>query len=552
MPCPDNSTECLLRAILDTSSTPSIWNPLSFSFTAPIGLLALVFSILTIYQGIVSAGQGRLKATRRTIGPWAAYTQYLPDWKGLRLRATAHVPVLTMLELSKAFDIAEKTVEAAETSQYVPKRFAREERKTSIGSLYVYPATWVNLLELLNLHSLHLHLKREPCGADYLPSEVQAVPAYASVECLLFLSAAAGCDTLEMRDHYPQASGPTSHLAISIYPYLGPVALFQQSSVIVRKNLKTIRATASSYAQGKFMYKEAVIDPWKFDVKHLGAVFEPLIRKMTGIIKPEIYALMSLLVADSPRTVVVFPHGRMQIQHMLTKATQTLFSPGRESFGTFINNISRVITGRSGQLIQVTDWDFGQRCEYMSKPFLGVSWWGNNRNPKINLETDDSNRPQWLKLNSPDELATRGTPPIAKSLREHDLVILNGTLALCLDWLKDPQSLNSPYDGRTKSFHRLKIQFQLQEVDYWLKKNVGQEASVAISKILPEVYSELFVSQISPDLHEPNLSAADSCETPLRTLLIYRAILFGILLSTYIDNSIVLNTSLGQRVIRFL
>jgi len=84
------------------------------------------------------------------------------------------------------------------------------------------------------------------------------------------------------------------------------------------------------------------------------------------------------------------------------------------------------------------------------------------------------------------------------------------------------------------------------------KKNVGQEASVAISKILPEVYSELFVSQISPDLHEPNLSAADSCETPLRTLLIYRAILFGILLSTYIDNSIVLNTSLGQRVIRFL
>ena len=133
MPCPDNSTECLLRAILDTSSTPSIWNPLSFSFTAPIGLLALVFSILTIYQGIVSAGQGRLKGTRRTIGPWAAYTQYLPDWKGLRLRATAHVPVLTMLELSKAFDIAEKTVEAAETSQYVPKRFAREERKTSIG-----------------------------------------------------------------------------------------------------------------------------------------------------------------------------------------------------------------------------------------------------------------------------------------------------------------------------------------------------------------------------------------------------------------------------------
>lgn len=552
MPCPDNSTECLLRAILDTSATPSIWNPLSFSFTAPIGLLALVFSILTIYQGIVSAGQGRLKATRRTIGPWAAYTQYLPDWKGLRFRATAHVPVLTMSELSKAFEIAVKAVERAERPQYDPKRFAREEKKTSIGALCVYPATWVNLLELLNLHSLHQHLRREVCSADYLPSELQAVPAYASVECLLFLSAAAGCDTLEIRDQYPQASGPTSHLAISIYPYLGPVALFQQSSVIAPKNLKTVYATASSYAQGKFMYKEAVIDPCQFDVKHHGAVFEPLIRRMTGIIKPEIYALMSLLVADSPRTVVVFPHGRMQIQHILTRATQISFSPGRESFGTFINNISRFISGRNGQLIQVTDWDFAQRCEYMSKPFLGASWWGHNGKLKGKLETDDTSRPQWLKLNPPDQLAKQGSPPIAKSLREHDLVILNGTLALCLDWLKDPQSLNNPYDGRTKSFHRLKIQFQLQEVDYWLKQNVGQAASVAISTILPEVYSELFVNQGSHELQERAPSTADSYETLLRNLLIYRATLFGVLLTTYIDNSIVLNTSLGQRVIRFL
>jgi hypothetical protein len=55
--CPDNSTECLLRAILEANSGYN-WNPITFAFTAAIGALALIIAILTIFQGALAARPG--------------------------------------------------------------------------------------------------------------------------------------------------------------------------------------------------------------------------------------------------------------------------------------------------------------------------------------------------------------------------------------------------------------------------------------------------------------------------------------------------------------
>jgi hypothetical protein len=63
--CPDNSTECLLRAILNAQPSPGFdWNPLNFAFTAAIGVLALAVAITTVFQGFLSAGLERSRLLR--------------------------------------------------------------------------------------------------------------------------------------------------------------------------------------------------------------------------------------------------------------------------------------------------------------------------------------------------------------------------------------------------------------------------------------------------------------------------------------------------------
>lgn len=57
--CPENTvntTECLLRAILEAQSGFD-WDPLNFAFTAAIGVLALIVAAITVFQGLLTAGR---------------------------------------------------------------------------------------------------------------------------------------------------------------------------------------------------------------------------------------------------------------------------------------------------------------------------------------------------------------------------------------------------------------------------------------------------------------------------------------------------------------
>lgn len=57
------------------------------------------------------------------------------------------------------------------------------------------PATWLNLLEYINMDQFvwdHFQEQIKQTAADYLPSEVQAVPAFMDVYSTVELAATAG------------------------------------------------------------------------------------------------------------------------------------------------------------------------------------------------------------------------------------------------------------------------------------------------------------------------------------------------------------------------
>lgn len=70
------------------------WNSLTFAFTAILGLLALIFTVVAVIQGFLAAGPGRLKASLAAVGAYEATAVTRFDWTELRFRITVEVPIL--------------------------------------------------------------------------------------------------------------------------------------------------------------------------------------------------------------------------------------------------------------------------------------------------------------------------------------------------------------------------------------------------------------------------------------------------------------------------
>ena len=63
-----------------------------------IGILALIVAMMTVFQGALTAGPGRLKASSRAIGPvYYLKTRTEFSWIELRFRTTAWVPYIDVL-----------------------------------------------------------------------------------------------------------------------------------------------------------------------------------------------------------------------------------------------------------------------------------------------------------------------------------------------------------------------------------------------------------------------------------------------------------------------
>lgn len=183
--CPDNSTECLLRAILEINSGYN-WNPVTFAFTAAIGALALVIALFMVLQGALAAGPGRLKASRTAIGPYAKFTKSHFSWTEFRVRTVAKVP---FMELRPLLSFTNDLPFRDASADYTELLLSNSQ------------TNWFELIKFSGVYCVDWSLRESV--TDYLPSDIVATPATARIDCLVLLAIVAGCETLEVVDGYP-------------------------------------------------------------------------------------------------------------------------------------------------------------------------------------------------------------------------------------------------------------------------------------------------------------------------------------------------------------
>ena len=230
--CPTNSTDCLLRALVDANSGYD-WDPLNFGFTAALSILGFIVAIIALFQALLAAGPGRLKASKSAVGEtYGKQAQTRFDRTELRFRTVAQVPLIEVAELAAESNANPSAVPASGwrfalpglVSKFFP---GKEVRRTGAG--------WYRLLEDLNLEK-HPFTTMD-CETDYLPDDVQAAPAHAPINDLVLLAMLAGCHTLTETDDGPRARGPNIQLDFRAHPFLGTVAVYQHYGIPARSLL---------------------------------------------------------------------------------------------------------------------------------------------------------------------------------------------------------------------------------------------------------------------------------------------------------------------------
>ena len=192
-----------------------------------IGILAVIVAATTVFQEALSAGPGRLKASRRAIGPiYCAKAKTEFSWTELRFRTTARVPYIDHLQW------------------YSPSVSARTASVLRDQTHALYGAGWLSLINIIPRECQNWSLTR--CQTDYLPADVQAAPARASIRAVVELAALSGCDSITMVNGIPLARGLSLQLSFRDHPYLGLVAVYDQY-VIEHDELVMLPILINSY-----------------------------------------------------------------------------------------------------------------------------------------------------------------------------------------------------------------------------------------------------------------------------------------------------------------
>ncbi|KAK4043432.1 hypothetical protein C8A01DRAFT_32358 [Parachaetomium inaequale] len=213
--CPLNTTECIFQAVvalLDQVREKNAefnWDPLSFGFTAVTGVAAACFAAITIVQALFAAGPGRLKSSRYAIGPWAKFTRHFFDRQEWRFRSLAQTPVIVFSSQDGVGDQHKYFI--AESPEF-------------------RPAGWNALLSHLRLDKPEFW-RRKPTGADHLPQDLSAVPAYGNIAAIITLAIAqAGghCEMVPDQDsQILMVRGDAFQLRMRKHAVLGTVATFE-------------------------------------------------------------------------------------------------------------------------------------------------------------------------------------------------------------------------------------------------------------------------------------------------------------------------------------
>ncbi|KAM5346962.1 hypothetical protein ACJ41O_009967 [Fusarium nematophilum] len=234
--CALNTTECILKAVasilseVQDQNSEYNWDPVTFAFTAVIGLVALVFAGLTIVQTLLAAGPGRIKSGAYAIGPWARLNTRRLDWVEMRFLTTSYTPVLMESAMwnSEWETVAEPRVTPAGFRMINDDSQDPETLKKGLASYF--PATWLALLTSLGLDETSIW-KTKSTGADYIPSEFSTVPAYGSVGFIvtlaMILSDGEGRLFIDPESRLPMVQSGSFNLTFRQHPLLGAVGFFE-------------------------------------------------------------------------------------------------------------------------------------------------------------------------------------------------------------------------------------------------------------------------------------------------------------------------------------
>jgi len=219
--CPDNSTECLLRALIATTATQtSPWEPRSFGFTVAIGVAAFLISFVAIFQGLLAAGPGRIKGSKNAIGSFAKLTKGKLSLIEFAWRSTAQVPFITYEGLANRL---------IGQNLHVPhgKNYPLEAGNATTG------ATWLQLLRSVGLDEDaegNFKDNLQDCPTDFLPADIQAPPAAIQLRCLAILASIA--DPTIKFQQVPRLGtfsfiGKASQISVRDHPVLGQLAAYE-------------------------------------------------------------------------------------------------------------------------------------------------------------------------------------------------------------------------------------------------------------------------------------------------------------------------------------
>jgi len=116
--------------------------------TVAIGILALVVACLTIFQSVLAAGPGRLKASTSAIDYYARYTTSTFNWQELRVRTTTKVP---FIDIPNLIDEAYARLIFSADGRIAPiDLWTSSEDSTHEMTTQLSGAGWANLLNMFH------------------------------------------------------------------------------------------------------------------------------------------------------------------------------------------------------------------------------------------------------------------------------------------------------------------------------------------------------------------------------------------------------------------
>lgn len=503
--CPTNSTDCLLRALVDANSGYN-WNPLNFAFTAALSILGFVVATGALLQSLLAAGPGRLKASRSAVG--YAYSQQARtrfDRTELRFRTLTRVPVLDIYKVLGMEGIPPSNRHMS--TRIFKDRHPAGPLKESSRSL----AGWSQLLEDLNLEQVPF--TTFPCATDYLPADVQAAPAYSSVESLVIMALLAGCEKIQPAEGFLRATGPYLQLEFRSHATLGIVAVYQHyfsasepeahgSSHVdtIHEALGHLRYdgdtlfelnVSSAQRTGSVVDYDVLakaIDRQRSECSHPGcASRRSIVASWKSFLEDEkpnqgdIDRLVTLLFADKPTSARMFPTAATDFRRLVNELGNQKY----KNTWFHQSNVAQdlALLPQSEALIDIKDLE---RFDTLRKRELknrdDSAWFLNIRYPsaksegfKIGHLLPVKPNNQMSSLRSIAVEAFKSDSTDTEVLKEDSIIISDQALTACFSWLTDGE-LFTAMDSESRTAARDNLMLQLREVDLWLRQYGGSDA----------------------------------------------------------------------------